>query len=109
VTAEALLESWNDTPARRATTAFVQAASSEGDARTLYGIPPERVIGSAFGLDFDASGADTQLMYKSKFEFFDDGPQKPVRIWSRQGRLGYGLRRPMMPRTRTGAAITRRG
>ena len=23
-------------------------------AHTLYGIPPERVIGSAFGLDFDA-------------------------------------------------------
>jgi len=55
-------------------------------AHTLYGIPPERVIGSAFGLDFDASGADTQLMYKSTIEFFDDGPQKPVRIWSRIGR-----------------------
>ena len=55
-------------------------------AGTLYGIPPERVIGSALGLDFDARGADTQLMYKSEIEFFDDGPQKPVRIWSRIGR-----------------------
>ena len=35
------------------------------------------MIGSALGLDFDASGDDTQLMYKSEIEFFDDGPQKP--------------------------------
>jgi phosphoserine phosphatase len=55
-------------------------------AHTIYGIPPERVIGSALGLDFDVSGDDTQLVYKSKTEFFDDGPQKPVRIWSRIGR-----------------------
>ena len=55
-------------------------------ANTLYGVPPERVIGSALGLDFDASGDGTQLMYKSEIEFFDDGPQKPVRIWSRVGR-----------------------
>jgi hypothetical protein len=62
-------------------------------AGTLYGIPPERVIGSALGLDFDASGGGTQLMYKSEIEFFDDGPQKPVRIWSRIGRrpiLAFG-------------------
>ena len=25
-------------------------------------------------------------MYESKIEFFDDGPEKPVRIWSRIGR-----------------------
>lgn len=55
-------------------------------ADTIYGIPPERVIGSALGLDFDAGGDDTRLVYKSKLEFFDDGPQKPVRIWSRIGR-----------------------
>jgi len=55
-------------------------------AETIYGIPPERVIGSALGLDFDAAGDDTRLVYKSKIEFFDDGPQKPVRIWSRIGR-----------------------
>ncbi len=55
-------------------------------AHSLYGIPPERVIGSSLGLDFDASGDDTRLVYKSTIEFFDDGPQKPVRIWSRIGR-----------------------
>jgi len=55
-------------------------------AEQLYGIPPERVIGSALGLDFRAGPEDSELMYKSKIEFFDDGPQKPVRIWSRIGR-----------------------
>jgi hypothetical protein len=47
-------------------------------AHRIYGIPPERVIGSALGLGFD------------------DGPTKPVRIWSR---VGY---RPMMRFARTG-------
>ena len=55
-------------------------------AEQLYGIPPERVIGSALGLDFRSGEDDTELMYKSKIEFFDDGPQKPMRIWSRIGR-----------------------
>jgi phosphoglycolate phosphatase-like HAD superfamily hydrolase len=54
-------------------------------AHRIYGIPPERVIGSALGLDFDDSGDDTRLVYKSKMEFLDDGPTKPVRIWSRVG------------------------
>lgn len=55
-------------------------------AEQLYGIPPERVIGSALGLSFDARDDGTDLLYKSKIEFFDDGPEKPVRIWSRIGR-----------------------
>ena len=44
-------------------------------AEQIYGIPPERVIGSALGLDFRSGEDDTELMYKSKVEFFDDGPQ----------------------------------
>ena len=55
-------------------------------AEQLYGIPPERIIGSAPGLDFHAGEDDTELLYKSKIEFFDDGVQKPMRIWSRIGR-----------------------
>ena len=55
-------------------------------AEQLYGVPPERVIGSALGLDFTAADDGTDLLYKSKIEFFDDGPEKPVRIWSRIGR-----------------------
>jgi phosphoserine phosphatase len=55
-------------------------------AEQLYGIPPERVIGSALGLDFRADSDDTDLLYKSKLEFLDDGPEKPVGIWNRTGR-----------------------
>ena len=55
-------------------------------AEQLYGVPPERVIGSAFGLDLRLAEEGTDLLYKSKIEFFDDGPEKPVRIWSRTGR-----------------------
>jgi phosphoserine phosphatase len=55
-------------------------------AEQLYGIPPERVIGSALGLDLRLDDEGTDLLYKSKIEFFDDGPEKPVRIWSRIGR-----------------------
>lgn len=49
---------------------------------TMYGIPPERVIGSSVGLDF----ADGQLVTTSRPEFLNDGPVKAVRIWGRTGR-----------------------
>ena len=44
------------------------------------------MIGSALGLDFRMDDDGTDLLYKSKVEFFDDGPEKPIRIWSRIGR-----------------------
>ena len=49
-----------------------------------YGIPPERVVGSAFGLAYDRDTGNVR--YTSALAFFDDGPEKPVRIWSRIGR-----------------------
>ncbi|MEQ3552095.1 HAD family hydrolase [Pseudonocardia nematodicida] len=51
-------------------------------ADTLYGVPPERVVGGALGLRY----RDTELVYKSEMDVFDDGRDKPVRIWSRIGR-----------------------
>lgn len=48
----------------------------------MYGIPPERVIGSSVGLDF----VDGQLRTTASPEFLNDGPVKPVRIWDRIGR-----------------------
>ena len=42
------------------------------------------MIGSSLGLTYDTGS--NQLLYKSSMEFFDDGPEKPVRIWSRAGR-----------------------
>jgi phosphoglycolate phosphatase-like HAD superfamily hydrolase len=55
-------------------------------AEDMYGIPPERVIGSALGISYSAEGGRSLLMYKSAMDFFDDGPEKPIRIWSRIGR-----------------------
>ena len=62
-------------------------------AGDLYGIPPERVIGSALGLEYRGDGDTQTLLYKAAMDFFDDGPEKPVRIWSRIGRrpiLSFG-------------------
>ncbi|TQR82907.1 haloacid dehalogenase-like hydrolase [Mycobacterium hodleri] len=48
----------------------------------MYGIPRERVVGSSVGLRFE--GADVYTTAEP--EFLDDGPMKPVRLWSRIGR-----------------------
>lgn len=48
----------------------------------MYGIPPERVIGSSVGLEF----SDGDLRTTSTPEFLNDGPVKAVRIWGRVGR-----------------------
>lgn len=49
---------------------------------SMYGVPPERVIGSSVGLDF----VDGQLKTTATPEFLNDGPVKAVRIWGRVGR-----------------------
>jgi phosphoglycolate phosphatase-like HAD superfamily hydrolase len=48
----------------------------------LYGIPPERVVGSSVGLVY----RDGHLYTTATPEFLDDGPIKPARLWSRIGR-----------------------
>lgn len=48
----------------------------------MYGIPPERIVGSSVGLEFQ----DGSLYTTARPEFLDDGPVKPVRIWGRTGR-----------------------
>jgi phosphoserine phosphatase len=53
-------------------------------ADDLYGIPPERVIGSSNALRYDDE--NSTLAYLGEPDVFDDGPVKPVRIWSRTGR-----------------------
>ena len=62
-------------------------------AEGMYGIPPERIIGSALGITYSSEGGQSALMYKGAMDFFDDGPEKPIRIWSRIGRrpiLAFG-------------------
>ena len=47
----------------------------------MYGIPAARVIGSSNGLRY----VDGAVVYLAEMDVFDDGPVKPVRIWSRIG------------------------
>ena len=52
----------------------------------LYGIPADRVIGSSTALRYEPSDGGGRLVYQAELDMFDDGPAKPVRIWSRVGR-----------------------
>ncbi len=53
-------------------------------SQDYYGIPPHRVIGTAMGMEYDAD--DNLVRFAPKLAFFDDGGEKPVRIWTRVGR-----------------------
>lgn len=72
---------------------FTNYIASGGDrdfmravGEVLYRVPPERIIGSAQALEYVEREDGVDVLYKSELEFFDDGPVKPVRIWSRIGR-----------------------
>jgi hypothetical protein len=60
---------------------FMRPVSQE-----LYGIPRERVIGSASTLEYVSDKRGGTIMHKPEADYLDDGPQKPIRIWSRTGR-----------------------
>ncbi|MFI8718737.1 HAD family hydrolase [Stenotrophomonas sp. NPDC077464] len=51
----------------------------------LYGVPPERVVGTSVALQYREEDGIGTLVHTSKLEVFDDGPTKVVRIWSRIG------------------------
>jgi phosphoserine phosphatase len=55
-------------------------------ADELYGVPRERVIGSAAALSYTSDERGGTITHTPKPEYLDDGPEKPVRIWSRTGR-----------------------
>jgi hypothetical protein len=55
-------------------------------SQEVYGIPRERVIGSATALDYVSDGNGGTITHKPEADYLDDGPQKPIRIWSRTGR-----------------------
>jgi hypothetical protein len=52
----------------------------------MYGIPPDRVVGSSVGLRFHVENGIGTIVYEAQRDVFDDGPAKPIRIWSRVGR-----------------------
>jgi len=54
-------------------------------AREMYDIAPERVIGSSSSLRYQDGDGGGRVAYRARPDLFDDGPAKPVRIWSRIG------------------------
>jgi phosphoserine phosphatase len=71
-------------------TTFIASGGDRDFMRTIsadvYGIPPERVIGSSNALRYEEDEHGGAVRYQAEPDFFDDGPAKPVRIWSRIGR-----------------------
>jgi hypothetical protein len=55
-------------------------------SQDVYGIPRDRVIGSSSQLAYRSDGAGGTITHTAAPEYLDDGPQKPIRIWSRTGR-----------------------
>jgi len=55
-------------------------------APEIYGLSADRVIGSSLGLHWRESDSGGDIVYGDSFGFLDDGPEKPVRIWSRVGK-----------------------
>jgi phosphoserine phosphatase len=74
----------------RGFTCFIASGGSRDFMRTvtgeIYAVPPERVVGSSFGLQYTDDEHGGSLAYLAEPDVFDDGPTKPVRIWSRIGR-----------------------
>jgi phosphoserine phosphatase len=56
----------------------------------LYGIPRDRVIGSATTFKYTSTDRGGTITHQAEADYLDDGPEKPIRIWSRTGR------RPML-------------
>jgi phosphoserine phosphatase len=52
----------------------------------LYGIPPDRIIGSTAALSYRDGDAFATVVHDPALDVLDDGPAKPVRIWSRVGK-----------------------
>jgi phosphoglycolate phosphatase-like HAD superfamily hydrolase len=52
----------------------------------VYRIPRERVIGSTTTLAFAGDDTGGTISHTPVPDYLDDGPEKPVRIWSRVGR-----------------------
>jgi len=55
-------------------------------SQEVYGIPRERVIGSTAALAYTSNEGGGTITHKAEADYLDDGPEKPIRIWSRTGR-----------------------
>ena len=55
-------------------------------SQEVYGVPRQRVIGSSVSLAYQADEHGGRIVHQPELDVLDDGPAKPVRIWSRVGR-----------------------
>ena len=55
-------------------------------SQEVYGIPRDRVMGSATTFEYRSNEHGGVLTHGVEMDYLDDGPQKPIRIWSRTGR-----------------------
>jgi phosphoglycolate phosphatase-like HAD superfamily hydrolase len=55
-------------------------------SQEVYGIPRDRVIGSATTFQYTSDDRGGTITHKAEADYLDDGPQKPIRIWSLTGR-----------------------
>jgi hypothetical protein len=55
-------------------------------SQELYGVPRQRVIGSSVSLAYQPNEGGGRIVRKPEADILDDGPEKPVRIWSGVGR-----------------------
>ena len=60
---------------------FLRPISAE-----LYGVPRERVVGSTVTLAYTPDEGGGTITQTAELDYFADGAQKPLRIWSRIGR-----------------------
>jgi phosphoglycolate phosphatase-like HAD superfamily hydrolase len=60
---------------------FMRPVSQEA-----YGIPRDRVIGSTATLRYTSDDRGGTITHNAEADYLDDGPQKPIRIWSHAGR-----------------------
>ena len=57
-----------------------------GFAHDLYGVPRERVIGSTVAYRYVAGDGGGAILQRADLDVINDGPDKPVQIWSVVGR-----------------------
>jgi phosphoserine phosphatase len=98
---------------------FTSYIASGGDrdfmrpiTESIYGIPSEHVIGSSNSLRYLDDEHGGTVSYVAEPDVFDDGPVKPVRIWSRVGRrpiLAAGNSNGDIPMLRYAGGRTRPG
>jgi phosphoglycolate phosphatase-like HAD superfamily hydrolase len=55
-------------------------------SQDVYGIPRERVIGSSSTFAYTGNKDGGTITHNPEADYLSDGPEKPIRIWSRTGR-----------------------